>query len=69
MNLVNCLRCIAKKKHKNPDERIWQIFDKFMILRSVSDEGTKLFAERSNWDAVKKRPLLLEMIKPENQPA
>ncbi|XP_052065223.1 nuclear receptor subfamily 1 group D member 1-like isoform X2 [Mytilus californianus] len=69
MNLVNCLRCIAKKNHKNPDERIWQIFDKFMILRSLSEHGPEIYARRSKWDAVKDRPLLLEMINPENQPA
>ncbi|CAC5410290.1 unnamed protein product [Mytilus coruscus] len=69
MHLVNCLRCIAKKNHKNPDERIWQIFDKFMILRSLSEHGPEIYAKRSKWDAVKDRPLLLEMINPENQPA
>ncbi|CAC5410288.1 unnamed protein product [Mytilus coruscus] len=69
MNLVNFLRCIAKKNHKNPDQRIWQIFDKFMILRSLSEHGPEILGIRSKWDAVKDRPLLLEMINHENQPA
>ncbi|CAC5410297.1 unnamed protein product [Mytilus coruscus] len=65
-HLVNCLRCVAKKNFKNPDERLWKIFDKFILLRDFAEYGREVDSIRCKWEAMKKHPLVLEMIKPES---
>ncbi|CAG2191479.1 SYCP3 [Mytilus edulis] len=34
--LINCLRNVAKKSYKNPDERLWKILDKFTLLPDIT---------------------------------
>ncbi|XP_076116006.1 nuclear receptor ROR-beta-like [Mytilus galloprovincialis] len=64
-HLVNCLRCVAKKNFKNPDERLWKIFDKFILLRDFAEYGREVNNIRCKWEAMKNHPLVLEMINPE----
>lgn len=68
-NLINCLRHIAKKKHKNPDERLWQIMDKFIMLRSFTEYGREVDKIKAKWPVMKNHPLVLELIKPELNPS
>jgi hypothetical protein len=52
----------------NPDERIWQIFDKFTILRTYSEYAKELNKIKAQWPIMQKHPLVLEMmIHTENQ--
>ena len=64
-NLINMLRCVCKQNHKNPDERIWQIFDKFTILRTYSEYAKELNKIKAQWPIMQKHPLVLEMMVPE----
>lgn len=64
-HLVNCLRCVAKKNFKNPDERLWKIFDKFILLRDFAEYGREVNSLKCKWEAMKNHPLVLEMINPE----
>ena len=67
-NLINCLRHIAKKKYKNPDERLWQIMDKFIMLRNFTEYGREIDKIKAEWPVMKNHPLVLELIKPELNP-
>lgn len=60
--LVNCLRTVAKKSYKNPDERLWKILDKFTLLRSVSNYGREMDNIKAQWPVMKDHPLVLEII-------
>jgi hypothetical protein len=35
--LIEYLLFLCKKNHKNPNQRLWQIFDKFTMLRSFAE--------------------------------
>lgn len=60
--LINCLRNVAKKSYKNPDERLWKILDKFTLLRSVSNYLREIDNIKAQWPVMKDHPLVLEII-------
>ncbi|VDI77872.1 Hypothetical predicted protein [Mytilus galloprovincialis] len=60
--LINCLRNVAKKSYKNPDERLWKILDKFTLLRSVSNYLREMDNIKAQWPVMKDHPLVLEII-------
>lgn len=63
--LVDMLRYFCKKNNKNPDEKLWQIFDKFSTLRSYAEYKKELLNMKAQWPAVQSHPLILEILKPD----
>ncbi|XP_076116122.1 nuclear receptor ROR-beta-like isoform X1 [Mytilus galloprovincialis] len=63
--LVDMLRYFCKKNNKNPDEKLWQIFDKFSTLRSYAEYKKDLLNMKAQWPAVQSHPLILEILKPD----
>lgn len=63
--LVQCLMNIAKRNYKNPNERLWQIFDKLTLLRDFTNFGTEINNIKAKWPVMQKHPLVLEIIKPD----
>lgn len=60
--LIEYLLLLCKKNHKNPNQRLWQIFDKFPTLRSFSENANVLNKVKADWPVMKDHPLVLELI-------
>jgi hypothetical protein len=57
---------LCKKNHKNPNQRLWQIFDKFTTLRSFAEYANVLNKIKAEWPVMKDHPLFLELISHES---
>lgn len=67
-NLIENLKYIFRKNGENPECRMWKIFDKFSLLRNVTEIGQEANKIRSKWPVMKEHPLVLEMIKNPDDP-
>lgn len=62
-NLINNLKYIFKKQGVKPEARLWKIFDKFPILRNITEMGIEANKIRIRWPVMKDHPLVLEMLR------
>lgn len=49
-------------KYANLEERLSQLFEKFVLLREYGDYKKEMYNKKAKWPAMQSHPLVMEII-------